>query len=102
MQSLASFLEQHDVLLSHPVLIVASTVTIDKTSISNRRKDFVEILMEVLNIEDRKSISMSSTFSQLGINSLAGIELQQMIGKENIIYENSSNVNAANKLNVLM
>ncbi|KAG5671364.1 hypothetical protein PVAND_001565 [Polypedilum vanderplanki] len=80
MQSLASFLEQHDILLNHPEPIVACTVIFNKNDKStDEKKNFIEMLMEVLNIEDRKSISMSSTFSQLGIDSLAGIEIQQMI-----------------------
>ncbi|KAG5674223.1 hypothetical protein PVAND_004203 [Polypedilum vanderplanki] len=82
LQSLASFLEQHDFLLNHPEPIVACTVTIDKSLITDKKKNFIEMLMEALNIEDRKSISMSSTFSQLGIDSLAGIEMQQLIEKE--------------------
>lgn len=79
MQSLASFLEQHDVLLNHSEPIVACTVTVNKNTKSDDKKSFIEMLMEVLNIEDQKTISMSSTFSQLGIDSLAGVELQQMI-----------------------
>ncbi|KAG5680239.1 hypothetical protein PVAND_009762 [Polypedilum vanderplanki] len=82
MQPLRSFLEQHDVLLHHPEPIVACTVTVKKNSKSDVKRSFIEMLMEVLNIDDRKSISMSSTFSQLGIDSLAGIEMQQMIKKE--------------------
>jgi fatty acid synthase len=82
MQSLASFLEHHDCLLLHPAPIVACTVTVDKSTKAVGKECFIDLLMRALNIEDRKTIAMSSTFSQLGIDSLASIEMQQMIQRE--------------------
>lgn len=82
LQSLSSFLEQHDCLLTNPEPIVACSITLSNFGGSDGNKDFIGMLMELLNIEDRKSISMSSTFSQLGIDSLGGVELQQMMERE--------------------
>jgi fatty acid synthase len=82
LQSLPSVLESLDTLLLHPDPIVASTVIPDKEVSSNEKLGLVDMLMKLLNIEDKKTISMNSTFSQLGIDSLAGVEMQQLIERE--------------------
>ncbi|KAG5675346.1 hypothetical protein PVAND_005256 [Polypedilum vanderplanki] len=81
-QSLLSVLESLDILLLHPDPIVASTVFLDKNIQSDEKLGLIDMLMKLLNIEDRKTISMNSTFSQLGIDSLAGVEMQQLIERE--------------------
>ena len=71
--------ESLDALLLHPDPIVACTGAMQKTSKNSSKKSFADLLMSILNIEDRKAIPMSSTLTQLGIDSLTGIELQYII-----------------------
>jgi fatty acid synthase len=82
MQSIASLLEHHDTLLMHPEPILSCTTMLNKKGMTTEKEGFIDMLMRVLNIEDRKSISMNSTFSQLGIDSLAGVELLQLVERE--------------------
>jgi fatty acid synthase len=82
MQSLASFLEQHDCLLAHPEPIVACTAPFNISGKRTEKSDFIGLVMQVLNIEDRKTLSMNSTFSQIGVDSLVSVEMQQMIERE--------------------
>jgi acyl carrier protein len=82
LQSIASLLEHHDCLLLHPEPIMSCTVTLNKMGVASGKEGFIDMLMRILNIDDRKSISMNSTFSQLGIDSLAGVEMHQMIERE--------------------
>jgi acyl carrier protein len=82
LQSIASLLELHDCLLLHPEPIMSCTVTLNKMGVASGKEGFIDMLMRILNIDDRKSISMNSTFSQLGIDSLAGVEMHQMIERE--------------------
>ncbi|KAG5669844.1 hypothetical protein PVAND_000135 [Polypedilum vanderplanki] len=81
-QSITSILESLDTLLLHPDAIVGCVVLADKFDESNKQMGLIDMLMKLLNIEDRKSISMNSNFSQLGIDSLVGIEMQQLIERE--------------------
>lgn len=80
--SLNSFLKMHDQLLTSSDPIIQCSVLLLRMKKIKTKESFIDFLMNVLNVTDRKSISMSSTFSQLGIDSLAGIELQQMVHRE--------------------
>ncbi|KAG5683715.1 hypothetical protein PVAND_012980 [Polypedilum vanderplanki] len=81
-QSIASLLEHHDALLLNPEPIMSCMATFKKKGVTLEKEGFIDMLMRVLNIEDRKTISMNSTFSQLGIDSLGGVEMMQMIERE--------------------
>ncbi|KAG5678935.1 hypothetical protein PVAND_008554 [Polypedilum vanderplanki] len=81
-QSLASFLECHDLLLLHPEPIVTCATFNQHKSLKEGKQRFTEVLMDFFNIEDRSSFSLNSTFSQLGVDSLGGIEIQNMIERE--------------------
>lgn len=91
-QSIGSLLEQHDRLLLHPEPIVACTATATKKGVDGEKRNLIDMLMRLLNIKDRKGISLNSTFSQLGIDSLAGVELHQTIEREYGIAVSSSEI----------
>ncbi|KAG5666321.1 hypothetical protein PVAND_014356 [Polypedilum vanderplanki] len=65
-----------------PQPIVACAVYNTNKKLYEGKKGFIEIIMNLFNIEDRSSFSLNLTFSQLGVDSLAGIEIQNRIERE--------------------
>ncbi|XP_070505894.1 fatty acid synthase-like isoform X2 [Chironomus tepperi] len=81
-QPISSCLEVLDVLLTSQDLIVSSTVVADKHMEDFRKGNVIDIILNIMGIRDKKSISMDSTLTQLGIDSLMGVEIQQILERE--------------------
>ncbi|XP_070494680.1 fatty acid synthase-like [Chironomus tepperi] len=81
-QPISSCLEVLDVLLTSLDLIVSSTVVADKHMEDFRKGNVIDIILNIMGIRDKKSISMDSTLTQLGIDSLMGVEIQQILERE--------------------
>lgn len=81
-QTISSCVESLDILLtsSHP--IVSSMIVADKKFGDLKKGNIVDIIFNIMGIRDKKSISMDSTLTQLGIDSLTGVEIQQIIERE--------------------
>jgi fatty acid synthase len=47
-----------------------------------RKGNVIDIILNIMGIRDKKSISMDSTLTQLGIDSLMGVEIQQILERE--------------------
>lgn len=81
-QAISSCLEVLDDLLTSNYPIVSSMVVADKQSGDNRKGNFIDMIIKIMGIRDRKSISMDSTLTQLGIDSLMGVEIQQLLERD--------------------
>jgi len=81
-QPISSCLEVLDVLLTSKDSIVSSTVVADRYLEDFRKGNVIDIILNIMVIRDKKSISMDSTLTQLGIDSLTGVEIQQIIERE--------------------
>jgi fatty acid synthase, animal type len=81
-QRISSCLEELDILLtcSHP--LVSSMVVAEKRYNLGGKGNILEAIMNIMSIRDIKSISMESTLSELGMDSLMMVEIQQTLERE--------------------
>lgn len=75
-------IEVLDTLLTSHDPIVSSMIVADKKSSSTKKRNIIDIIFNIMGIRDRKTVSMDSSLTQLGIDSLTGVELQQTIERE--------------------
>lgn len=78
-QGILSCLEALDTLLNANEPIVASMVVAEKRVQETESKNVIDVIMSIMSIRDKKTISMDSTLSQLGMDSLTGVEVQQVL-----------------------
>ena len=79
-QSLSSFLEVLDTLLLAENAPITSSIIFDAKRKKNYEdKDFIGKIMELFNIDDRKSVPMTATLPQLGMDSFVSVEVLQFI-----------------------
>jgi len=81
-QSIYSCLEVLDILLTSNDPIVSSMIVADKKLSDLNKGNIIDMIFKIMGIRDRKSVSMDSTLTQLGIDSLTGVEIQQIIERE--------------------
>lgn len=81
-QSIASCLEVLDRLLISSDAIVSSMVVADKHISDAGKRNIIDTILKIMGVRDKKSISMDSTLTQLGIDSLMGVEIQQVLERD--------------------
>ena len=81
-QRISSCLEEMDPLLDCPEPIVSSMVVAEKRFTSNRKETIVDIVMKIMGIRDIKSVSLETTLTELGMDSLMAVELKQIFERE--------------------
>lgn len=81
-QSISSCIEVLDRLLISADPIVSSMVVADKHSKDAGKRNVIDAILKIMGIRDKKSISMDSTLTQLGIDSLMGVEIQQVLERD--------------------
>jgi len=81
-QSINSCLEVLDILLTSNNPIVSSMIVADKKLSDLNKGNIIDMIFKIMGIRDRKSVSMDSTLTQLGIDSLTGVEIQYIIERE--------------------
>ncbi|KAL7030367.1 hypothetical protein ACKWTF_006628 [Chironomus riparius] len=81
-QSIYSCLEVLDTLLTSPDPITSSMIVADKKLNDMNKGNIIDMIFKIMGIRDKKSVSMDSTLTQLGIDSLTGVEIQQIIERE--------------------
>ncbi|KAL7037047.1 hypothetical protein ACKWTF_009050 [Chironomus riparius] len=81
-QRISSCLEELDTLLTvnHP--IVASMVVAEKKAKVGAGFSVIEAVMSIMSIREMKSVSMDATLSEIGMDSLMGVEIRQMLERE--------------------
>jgi fatty acid synthase, animal type len=81
-QSIASCIDVLDLLLTSGDAIVASMVVAEKKAFELHKDNVIEALLNILGIYDKKSISMDSPLSKLGMDSLMTVEITQLLERE--------------------
>ncbi|KAJ3652436.1 hypothetical protein Zmor_018400 [Zophobas morio] len=90
-QKISSCLEVLDILIKHNYPVVSSMVVAEKYQKSGLLSA-VEAVAHVMGIKDMKTISQYTTFAELGMDSMMGTELIQILEKDFEIYVTSKDV----------
>lgn len=80
-QRISSCLEELDVLMTCDQPIVSSMVVAEKRY-SEGKKNIFDAIMNIMSIRDAKSLSMESTLSDIGMDSMMTVEIQQVLERE--------------------
>lgn len=81
-QRISSCLEVLDTLLSCNEPVVASMVVAEKRFDDVKKGNIIDAVLNIMSIRDKKSISMDATLSRLGMDSLMGVEIQQILERD--------------------
>jgi fatty acid synthase, animal type len=81
-QRISSCLQELDPLILSKFPVVASMVVAEKRFIGGLGGNIIETIMNVMSIKDIKSVSMETTLSELGMDSLMTVEIQQILERE--------------------
>lgn len=85
-QRITSCLEVIERLLTAEEPIVGSMVVAEKQSFEFSKDNVLESVFNILGIRDKKSISMDSPLSKLGMDSLMTVEITQFLEREFALY----------------
>lgn len=81
-QRITSCLYELDTLLTRPEPIVASMVVAEKRVGSSGNENIIETVMNIMGIRDLKSISLGTTLSEMGMDSLMAVEIKQTLERD--------------------
>ena len=81
-QRITSCLEVLDTLLLSEMAVVSSMIVAEKHFSDFKKDNIIEALCNILGIRDKKTISMDSPLSKLGMDSLMTIEITQLLERE--------------------
>lgn len=95
-QRISSCINELDILLTTPDPIVGSMVVAKKQDslISGKKKTLIEMVLNIMCIQSKNSISMTTSLSDLGVDSLMTIEIKQALEREFEIYMSSKDLRA--------
>ncbi|KAH0813343.1 hypothetical protein GEV33_009449 [Tenebrio molitor] len=95
-QKISSCLEVLDRFLKQDNPIVASMLVAEKSNRSHGATSAVEAVANVLGIKDIKTVSQHATLAELGMDSMMGTEVIQLLEKEFEIYITTKDVRSLN------
>uniref|UniRef100_A0A1A9W883 Fatty acid synthase n=1 Tax=Glossina brevipalpis TaxID=37001 RepID=A0A1A9W883_9MUSC len=78
-QRISSCLQELDTLLNTPDAIVGSMVVAEKRLGRSGSENIIQTVMNIMGIRDIKSISLGTTLSEMGMDSLMAIEIKQTL-----------------------
>lgn len=81
-QRISSCLQELDTLLTSNKPIVASMIVAEKRYKSSKGSNILDAIMNIMSIRDSKSLSMETTLSELGMDSLMTVEILQTLERE--------------------
>lgn len=81
-QRISSCLTELDALLTTEPAIVASMVVAEKRIGSGGKDNIIESVLNIMGIRDIKSISMTASLSEVGMDSLMAVEIKQTLERE--------------------
>lgn len=81
-QRITNCLEVLDTLFNVEDPIVASMVVAEKRFDDVKKGNIVDAVLNIMSIRDKKSISMDASLSRLGMDSLMGVEIQQILERD--------------------
>jgi fatty acid synthase len=91
-QKISNCLEVLDRFLKQDNPIVASMLVAEKRSRIHGATSAVEAVANVLGIKDIKTVSQHATLAELGMDSIVGTEVMQLLEKEFEIYVTTKDV----------
>lgn len=81
-QRISSCLQELDVLLTDEYPIVASMVVAEKRHKGTGEATVIDAVMNIMAIRDIKTVSLDTTLSDLGMDSLMAVEIKQTLERE--------------------
>ncbi|XP_055377679.1 fatty acid synthase isoform X2 [Condylostylus longicornis] len=81
-QRISSCLQELDTLLSTPDALVASMVVAEKRIGRSGTESIMETVLSIMGIRDLKSVSMSSSLAEMGMDSLMAVEIKQTLERD--------------------
>ncbi|KAH8409664.1 hypothetical protein KR222_001306 [Zaprionus bogoriensis] len=81
-QRISSCLQELDTLLTAPAAIVSSMVVAEKRSGRTGNESIIDTVMNIMGIRDLKSVSLSTTLSEMGMDSLMAVEIKQTLERD--------------------
>jgi fatty acid synthase len=81
-QRISSCLEELDPLMSSDDPIVSSMVVAEKRSSGTKGLGIIETVMHIMSIKDIRSVSMDTTLSEMGMDSLMAVEIRQALERD--------------------
>lgn len=91
-QRILNCLEVLDTLLTEDEPVVASMVLAQKRFDDVKNETFIDAVLRILSIRDKNSISMDISMSKLGMDSLMGVEIQQILERDYKIIVSSQEI----------
>lgn len=81
-QRISSCLQELDRLLSSKDPIVSSMVVAEKRSGRSGNENIIDAVMNIMGIRDLKSVSLGTTLSEMGMDSLMAVEIKQTLERD--------------------
>lgn len=81
-QRITNCLEVLDTLLYVNEPVVASMVVAEKRFDDVKKGNIIDAVLNIMSIRDRKAVSMDASLSRLGMDSLMGVEIQQVLERD--------------------
>lgn len=81
-QRINSCLETLDTLFNEDAPVVASMIVAEKRLEDIKKGNIIDTVLNIMSIRDKKSISMDATLSRLGMDSLMGVEIMQILERD--------------------
>ncbi|XP_043070750.1 fatty acid synthase [Drosophila grimshawi] len=81
-QRISSCLQELDTLLSAKSAVVASMVVAEKRSGRSGNESIIDTVMHIMGIRDLKSVSLGTTLSEMGMDSLMSVEIKQTLERD--------------------
>lgn len=81
-QRITNCLEVLDSLLNVDEPVVASMVVAEKRFDDVKKGNIVDAVLNIMSIRDKKLVSMDASLSRLGMDSLMGVEIQQILERD--------------------
>lgn len=81
-QNLNSCLQVLDDLITSSDPVVASMVVAEKIIDDGKKGNIIDVVLNIMSIRNKKTLSMDSTLVSLGMDSLMGVEIQQVLERD--------------------
>ncbi|XP_039501306.1 fatty acid synthase isoform X1 [Drosophila santomea] len=81
-QRISSCIQELDHLLSADASIVSSMVVAEKRTVRTGHESVIDAVMNIMGIRDLKSVSLGTTLSEMGMDSLMAVEIKQTLERD--------------------
>lgn len=81
-QRITNCMEVLDTLLIVDEPVVASMMIAEKRSNDAEKGNVIDVVLGIMSIRDKKSVSKDTLLAQLGMDSLTGVEIQQVLERD--------------------